>query len=447
MNTPVLLGNPSPAELSAHLLAPVWQPSQRMRWALLLSGLGSLMLFGSLGYTLVTGIGVWGNNVPVYWGLGIVNFVWWIGIGHAGTFISAVLLLLAQPWRTSINRMAETMTLFAVANAGMYPLAHLGRAWFFYWLLPYPSTLGVWPNFKSALTWDVVAVSTYLTVSLLFWYLGLIPDLAVARDTAPTRGKQRLYGLFALGWRGSVRDWEHYQVVYKVMAGLATALVVSVHTIVSLDFASTKLPGWHATLFPPYFVAGAVFSGFAMVLTLLIPLRRFLALEQLVTARHLENMAKILLATGSVVAYSYILETFLAYYSGNTYEIYTHLLYRPRGTHAALFWAMVGCNTLVPQLFWWKRCRVSLPVLFGAALLINIGMWLERFIIIVTSLEHDFLPASWAQYMPSPIDGLIFAGTLCFFVFLFLLALRTLPIVPISEMKELAHAQTVAHGG
>ena len=396
-------------------------------------------MLSALLYTFVGGIGVWGNNVPVAWAYAITNFVWWIGIGHAGTFISAVLLLLEQRWRTSINRFAEAMTLFAVAQAGLYPIAHLGRAWFFYWLVPYPATMSVWPQFRSALTWDIAAISTYATISLLFWYLGLIPDLATTRDTAPTRRKKRIYGLFAMGWTGSVRHWNHYKVAYGLLAGLATPLVISVHSVVSTDFAIAKTPGWHSTIFPPYFVAGAIFSGFAMVLTVLIPARRLLGFENVITKAHLDAMAKVLLATGSMVAYSYLVEIFLAWYSGSEPEMYTMLHSLPFGSYAPVYWAMMFCNVLVPQLLWIPWMRRNGIALFVASILVNVGMWAERFMIVVGSLSRDFLPSSWHVYKPSVVDWSLFLGTLSFFLFLFLLFLRFVPVVPIAEVKELKH--------
>ena len=437
VETRVLLGNPTDGALTHELVDRLWSPGRAFPALLALTGTGSVGLFVAVVYTMTTGIGVWGNNIPVGWALGIVNFVWWIGIGHAGTFISAILYLLEQKWRTSINRFAEGMTLFAVVQAGLFPLLHLGRPWFFYWLVPYPSTMGVWPQFRSALPWDVVAVSTYLTVSLLFFYLGLIPDLAVVRDTAPERWRQRVYGVFALGWRGSARAWHHHRIGYLLLAGLATPLVLSVHSIVSMDFAISQLPGWHSTIFPPFFVAGAIYSGFAMVLTLIIPSRRIFHLERVVTAKHFDSMAKMLMVTGWIVTYSYAVEIFIAWYSGDPYERYVHLVNRPTGPYAFIFWTMLACNCLTPQLFWVKRFRTNEAVLFVAAILINVGMWTERFILIVTSESRDFLPSSWHLYRPSLIDLSLFVGTLSFFSFLFLLFLRFVPFIPVSELKDL----------
>jgi Ni/Fe-hydrogenase subunit HybB-like protein len=437
---PVLRGRPGDAELSNRLLTPLWTKSKRAWWLLFgVTGLGTLWLAVTVTYTVVTGIGVWGNNIPVAWAYAIINFVWWIGIGHAGTFISAFLLLLNQHWRASINRIAEAMTLFALINAGLFPLLHLGRPWFFYWLLPYPTRMSVWPQFKSALPWDVAAVATYFTVSLLFWYLGLVPDLATARDLAPTIRRRRVYGIFALGWRGSARQWHHYRIAYLLLAGVATPLVISVHSVVSLDFSISQLPGWHSTIFPPYFVVGAIYSGFAMVLLLVLPVRKIFGLEDIVTERHLDNMAKLLLATGLMLAYSYIVEVFIAWYSGDIYERYTYLVSRPFGPYSVIFWAMIAANVLTPQLFWFRRLRTSVPVLFAASLVILAGMWTERFIIIVTSLNRDFLPSSWHFYSPTWVDWSILFGTVSFFCLLFLLFIRFVPFVALHEMKQLRH--------
>ncbi len=429
----------APAPFTERLLAPTWTPSRTWKALFAITGAGTLVLAAAIAYTVATGIGVWGNNIPVAWAYAIINFVWWIGIGHAGTFISAFLLLFHQPWRSSINRIAEAMTLFALVNAGLFPILHLGRPWFFYWLIPYPSRMGVWPQFKSALPWDAAAVATYFTVSLLFWYLGLVPDLASARDVAPGRLRRRIYGIFALGWRGSGRQWHQYRAAYLVLAGLAAPLVISVHSIVSLDFAISQLPGWHSTIFPPYFVVGAIYSGFAMVLLLVVPIRRAFRLEDIVTERHLDNMARLLLAMAWLLIYCYIVETFAAWYGGNGYERYTHLVARPLGPYATIFWAMLAANVVVPQLFWWRRLRTSPPVLFAASLLILAGMWAERFIIIVTSLNRDFLPSSWHLYAPTWVDWSILFGSIAFFFLLFLLFLRFVPMMAISELKMQRH--------
>jgi Ni/Fe-hydrogenase subunit HybB-like protein len=436
---PVLIGRPSDQEITDELLAKVLHPPSWMNPALLVTGGGSLVLFVAVAYTLVTGVGVWGNNIPVAWAFAITNFVWWIGIGHAGTFISAFLLLLEQKWRTSINRFAEGMTLFAIVQAGLFPLLHLGRAWFFYWLIPYPSTMGIWPNFRSSLPWDVAAVTTYFTVSLLFWYLGLVPDLAAMRDRAPELWRRRIYGIFALGWCGSASQWSRYRVAYGLLAGLATPLVISVHSIVSMDFAIAVLPGWHSVIFPPYFVAGAIYSGFAMVLTLMLPARRLYRLERVITKSHLDNMGKMLLLTGWIVTYSYIVENFCAWYSGDEFEKYTYLVDRPFGAYAVAYWTVLFCNCVVPQALWWKRVRTSPLALWVATILIQIGMWLERYMLIVSSQHADFLPSSWAHYRPTIVDVSILAGTVSFFLFLFLVFLRVVPFIPISELKELKH--------
>ncbi|MFQ5960599.1 MAG: NrfD/PsrC family molybdoenzyme membrane anchor subunit [Candidatus Methylomirabilales bacterium] len=402
-----------------------------------------MLLLYAVAYLVVIGLGIWGLNAPVGWGFAIINFVWWIGIGHAGTLISAILLLLHQDWRTSINRFAEAMTIFAVACAGLFPLIHLGRPWLFYWLLPYPNTMAIWPQFRSPLVWDVFAVGTYATVSLLFWYVGLIPDMATLRDRAGRRLARVAYGVLAMGWRGSARHWHRYQTAYLLLAGLATPLVVSVHSVVSLDFAVGIIPGWHSTIFPPYFVAGAIYSGFAMVLTLAIPLRVVYRLEDFITMRHLDNMAKILLATGLIVAYGYMMETFVALYSGNPYEEYM-MLNRMGGPYAPFFWALIVCNVLVPQVLWSRRVRANVPALFVIALVVNIGMWLERFVIVVTSLHRDFLPSSWGMYSGTVWDWATFVGSLGLFLALFFVFIRLLPMISIFEMRELVHE---THGG
>ncbi|MGH7753383.1 MAG: NrfD/PsrC family molybdoenzyme membrane anchor subunit [Gemmatimonadales bacterium] len=395
-----------------------------------------LLLLYAVGALFTQGIGLWGVNVPVGWGFDIINFVWWIGIGHAGTLISAILLLFQQKWRTSINRFAEAMTLFAVACAAMYPLLHLGRPWFFYWLVPYPNTMGLWPQFRSPLIWDVFAVTTYATVSLLFWFVGLIPDLATLRDRARHPLARITYGVLAMGWRGSAAHWHRYHTAYLLLAGLATPLVISVHTVVSFDFAVSLIPGWHATIFPPYFVAGAIYAGFAMVLILAIPLRAVYGLQGFITARHLQNMAKILLATGLMVAYGYLMEAFMAWYSGNGYERFL-MLNRMFGPYAACYWALIAANGLVPQGLWFRRVRSSPIALFAIALVVSVGMWLERYVIIVTSLHRDFLPSSWGMYAGTFWDWSTFIGTIGFFFALMFLFIRFLPVIAIFEMREL----------
>jgi molybdopterin-containing oxidoreductase family membrane subunit len=393
-----------------------------------------MIFFAAVGYLLIEGIGIWGVNVPVAWGFAIVNFVWWIGIGHAGTLISAILLLLRQRWRTSINRFAEAMTLFAVACAGVYPILHLGRPWLFYWLFPYPNTMGVQPQFRSPLVWDVFAVSTYFTISLLFWFIGLIPDFATLRDRSQSRPGRMIYGMLAMGWRGSAVHWQRYEIAYLLLAGLAAPLVVSVHTIVSLDFAVSVLPGWHTTIFPPYFVAGAIYSGFAMVLTLAIPLRAAYGLQDFITDRHLENMAKVMLATGLIVAYGYLMEAFIAWYSANEYEEFM-ILNRLAGPYAPFYWALIVCNIVVPQALWSSRVRANALALFVVAIIVNIGMWLERFVIVITSLHRDFLPSSWGMYWPTIWDWATFAGTIGLFLALLFLFIRFLPMISIFEMS------------
>jgi len=425
--------------LTEELLNHVLQPPRWLGRAILVAGLLSGVLLAAVLYTVLTGIGVWGNDIPVAWAFGITNFVWWIGIGHAGTFISAFLLLLEQKWRTSINRFAEAMTLFALVQAGLFPLLHMGRPWFFYWLIPYPSTMGVWPQFRSSLTWDVAAVSTYFTVSLLFWYLGLIPDLAAMRDFAPERWRRRIYGIFALGWHGSAAAWRRHRIAYGVLAGIAAPLVVSVHSIVSMDFAIGVLPGWHSTIFPPYFVAGAIYSGFAMVLTLMIPARRLYRLQHVITRDHLDKMAKLLLVTGTLVTYAYAVEIYCAWVGGDAFERHMLLEVRPRGPMAPLFWTVIACNCGSPLLLWSRRVRQSALALFVLSLTIQLGMWLERLMLIVSSESADFLPAIFHGYRPTLIDGALLFGTLAFFSFLFLLFLRFVPFIPLTELKALEH--------
>ena len=393
-----------------------------------------LVLFYGLAYLVTTGVGIWGVNVPVGWGFAIINFVWWIGIAHAGTLISAILLLLHQQWRTSINRFAEAMTLFAVACAAMFPLIHLGRPWLFYWLLPYPNTMGAWPQFRSPLVWDVFAIGTYATVSLLFWYMGLLPDVATLRDRASGRPAQLIYGMLAMGWRGSARHWKRYETAYLLLAGLATPLVVSVHTVVSFDFAASIVPGWHSTIFPPYFVAGAIFAGFAMLLTLAIPLRALYRLEDFITMRHLDNMAKIMLATGLIVVYGYIMETFMAWYSGSGYEGYM-MLNRMKGPYAPCFWVLMLFNGAAPQLLWSGRVRRNLVALFLIAMVVTVGMWLERYIIVITSLHRDFLPSAWGMFAGTAWDWAILAGSVGLFLSMLFLFIRFLPMISVFEMR------------
>ena len=396
-----------------------------------------LLLNVTIGNLLVTGIGIWGNNVPVGWAFDIINFVWWIGIGHAGTLISAILLLFRQQWRTSINRFAEAMTLFAVACAAMFPLLHTGRPWLAaYWLLPYPNTMNLWPQFRSPLIWDVFAVSTYFTVSLLFWFTGLVPDMATLRDRAQSKAAQKIFGVLSLGWRGSARHWQRYEMAYLMLAAISTPLVLSVHSVVSFDFAVSNLPGWHATIFPPYFVAGAIYSGFAMVMTLAIPLRKFYNLEDFITMRHIHNMTKVMLVTGMIVAYGYANEAFFAWYSANPYEQFM-MSNRMTGPYALFYWSLIAINAVMIQLFWFRKVRDNIGLLFILSLLVNVGMWLERFIIIVTSLHRDFLPSSWDMYTPTRWDFAMLAGTIGLFLSLFFLFVRFLPALAMFEMRTI----------
>ncbi|HWK08441.1 MAG TPA: NrfD/PsrC family molybdoenzyme membrane anchor subunit [Vicinamibacterales bacterium] len=425
--------------------AVVLSGRQPMFWFIVL-GFG-LLLTGMLGmaitWLLLKGVGIWGVNIPVGWGFAIINFVWWIGIGHAGTLISAILLLLKQGWRTSINRFAEAMTIFAVMCAGLFPLVHTGRPWLAaYWLFPYPNSMSIWPQFRSPLIWDVFAVSTYFTVSLIFWYTGLIPDLATLRDKAKNRVAKVIYGVFSLGWRGSGRHWQRYEHIYLLLAGLSTPLVLSVHTVVSFDFSIGIVPGWHTTIFPPYFVAGAIYDGFAMVLTLAIPIRAVYHLEDFITTRHLENMAKVTLATGLIVAYGYTSEVFFGWYSANKYEGFM-IWNRMTGPYWYMYWTLIFCNIITPQWLWFKKVRTSPVLLFCVAMVVNVGMWLERFVIVVVSLHRDFVPAAWGMYHGTMWDYMTFFGTIGFFLTMFFLFIRALPMISIFEMRTLAPAAKV----
>ena len=404
------------------------------------------LLMVAVTWLFLRGVGIWGIMIPVAWGFAIVNFVWWIGIGHAGTLISAILLLLKQDWRTSINRFSEAMTLFAVACAGMFPVLHLGRPWLAYWLIPYPNTMWLWPQPRSPLIWDVFAVSTYATVSLLFWFTGLIPDFATMRDKAPNSWAQMIFGTLAMGWRGSAKHWARYQKAYLLLAGLSTPLVVSVHSVVSFDFSVSIVPGWHTTIFPPYFVAGAIYSGFAMVLTLAIPVRRWYHLEDLITMRHIECMAKVMLGTGLIVAYGYAMEAFMAWYSGNQVERYTFINRAWIGGYWWTYWLLILCNILLPQLLWSKRIRMNLVAVFLISLVVNVGMWLERFVIVVTSLTRDYVPSSWGMYYPTIWDWSTYAGTIGVFLSLMFLFIRGLPAISIFEMREVVHHLEPRHG-
>lgn len=414
-----------------------------------------LGMMGFLGfcvtYLIFTGVGVWGLNNPVMWAYDITNFVFWVGIGHAGTLISAILFLFRQKWRTGINRFAEAMTIFAVVCAGLFPGIHVGRVWLAYWLFPIPNSMEMWPQFRSPLLWDVFAVSTYFTVSLVFWYVGMIPDLATLRDRAKGRFQQFAYGLASIGWRGSMRHWHRYEVAYLLLAALATPLVLSVHSVVSFDFAVSQVPGWHTTIFPPYFVAGAIFSGFAMVVSLAVPARQLFGLKDLITMRHLDNMNKIILLTGCMVGYAYSMEFFIAWYSGAMYEKFA-FVNRAFGQYWWAYWIMVSCNVITPQLFWFKAVRTSIPLMFILSIFVNVGMWFERFVIIVTSLANDFLPSSWDQFVPTWVDIGTMVGAFGLFGTLFLLFCRYLPMIAIAEVKAVMpeanpHAGHADHAG
>lgn len=406
----------------------------------------SVSLLGVLGamilYLFSTGVGVWNLNNPVCWGFDITNFVFWVGIGHAGTLISAILFLFRQKWRTGINRMAEAMTIFAVICALLFPGIHVGRVWLAYWMGPLPNQMAMWPQFRSPLLWDVFAVGTYFTVSLMFWYVGMIPDLATLRDRARGKIQQVAYGLLALGWTGSSRNWHRFEIAYLLLAALSTPLVLSVHSVVSFDFAVSQLPGWHTTIFPPYFVAGAIFGGFAMVVTLAVPSRALFGLKNVITLRHLENMNKIILVTGSMVGYAYAMEFFIAWYSGNPHEMFA-FLNRALGPYAWAYWIMVSCNVLAPQLFWFKRVRTNEWAMLAVAMCVNVGMWFERFVIIVTSLSRDFLPSSWGHFVPTWVDLLTLAGSIGLFMTLFLLFIRYLPMVAMAEVKTVDRKSVV----
>lgn len=444
--TPLVTGNQTYSSVT-HMVSRISEESQPAIWWMTLAvALPALGMFGCLiGYLILTGVGVWGNMAPVYWGWPIVNFVFWVGIGHAGTLISAILFLFRQNWRTSINRAAEAMTIFAVICAGTFPGIHVGRAWLAFWLTPYPSlNLWMWPQFRSPLLWDVFAVGTYASVSLVFWYMGMIPDLATFRDRSKSKWRRMIYGILCLGWTGSSRHWMRYEKAYGILAALATPLVLSVHTVVSFDFAVSQLPGWHTTIFPPYFVAGAIFSGFGMVLTLLIPVRAIYGLKDLITPRHLDNMCKIILATGSMVGLAYTTEFFMAWYSKNPYEFFT-FWNRAFGPYWWAYWAMFLCNVISPQLFWFRVFRTNTILMWIVTIFVNIGMWFERFVITVTSLSRDFLPSSWGYFAPTWVDIGMFVGSFGLFTTLFLMFCRFLPIIAISEVKGImsqhAHAE------
>ncbi len=437
--TPVLVGDPSSGSITDRIAGIVLDRPTHWGWIVgaTIAGALSVVFLVTMTVLVVRGVGIFGIDEPVAWGFAITNFVWWVGIGHAGTFISAFLLLLRQRWRTSINRFAEAMTIFAVAMAGLMPIVHLGRPWFFYWLMPYPNIMNLWPQWRSPLVWDIFAIGTYVIVSILFWYMGMLPDLATLRDRARRPVARIAYGLFALGWRGDARHWARYDTSYLLMAGLATPLVISVHSVVSLDFSIGNTPGFHSTIFPPYFVAGALFSGFAMALIICVPLRAMFNLRDFITARHLDNIAKLMLVCALFVTYSYATEIFTAFYSGDTFEVYA-TTNRFAGPYAPLYFAVLTCNSLVPQALWSASVRGSPAALFIIGLVVLVGMWLERFMIIVTSLHRDFLPSAWGMFYPTIWDWGLLAGSVGAFMLLFLLFVRFLPAISMSEMRKLA---------
>lgn len=425
---------------------PLLQTQKAWLFGLLLAASVLAMLGGSIGFLIWEGTGIWGNNNPVGWGWPIVNFVFWVGIGHAGTLISAILYLFRQKWRTAINRYAEAMTIFAVICALVFPGIHVGRIWVAYWMFPLPNQMAMWPQFRSPLEWDVFAVGTYFTVSCLFWFTGLVPDFATMRDRATIWWRRVFYGMLSMGWRGSTRHWVHYEKAYQILACFSAPLVLSVHTVVSFDFAVAQLPGWHTTIFPPYFVAGAIFSGFAMVQTLMLPARAWLGLKDLVTVKHIENMNKIILLTGTLVGYAYGMEFFIAWYSGNEYEGFA-FINRAFGPYAWAYWTMISCNVISPQFFWFKKMRTSVTVSFILSIFVNIGMWFERFVITVTSLHRDFLPSSWDYFVPTKWDISIFVGSFGLFFTLFLLFIRFFPVIAIAELKSVMPAADPHHHG
>jgi Ni/Fe-hydrogenase subunit HybB-like protein len=437
---PIVSPGNTPASVTDAITAPPFVPALRTPrfWIVGFAAafVGVMILLITITVLFTRGVGIFGINIPVGWGFDIINLVWWIGIGHAGTLISAILLLLRQEWRTSINRFAEAMTLFAVAQAAMFPILHLGRPWLFYWLLPYPNTQWLWPQFRSPLVWDAFAITTYALVSILFWYLGLVPDLATLRDKAQSKFARISYGIFALGWRNSAKQWHHYIRTYWLLAALATPLVISVHSIIGMDFAYAQVPGWHSTIFPPYFVAGAIFSGFAMVLTLAIPLRKWYHFEGFITERHLDNMAKVMLAVGLIVGYGYLMEIFAPLYGGNQFEI-ANMLDRFTGAYGPFYIGLLTINIGVNQLLWFKGIRRRTWLLWVIAVIINVGMWLERFIIIVQSLHQDFLPSSWHMYWPTLGDVGLLTGTIGLFLAMLFMFVRLLPSISIFEMREL----------
>ncbi len=436
LREPLVLNHRKYDWITTKIASVIEKPQPKLWWYLFVPSLILTMIMaGCFTFLIATGVGVWGPNHPVAWGWDITNFVFWIGIGHAGTLISAILYLTRQRWRTAVNRAAEAMTLFAVMCAGLFPALHVGRVWMAWFLAPVPNSNGIWQNFKSPLLWDVFAVSTYFTVSVIFWFLGLVPDLATMRDRCKPGLRRTLYALFALGWRGGNRQWRHYEVAYGLLAALSTPLVLSVHTVVSFDFATSIVPGWHTTIFPPYFVAGAIFGGFAMVLTLMIPVRKIYGLQDLFTMKHIDNMAKIIVLTGTIVGYAYLMELFIAWYSGSLYEGDAFLWRCLKGPYVWTYYAMFFCNVIAPQVFWMKKCRENLWIVMTVCMFVNAGMWFERFVIIVTTLARDFLPGAWDMYHPTWVEIWSFIGTFGFFMFLFLMFLRYLPVIAIGEVK------------
>jgi len=437
---PVLAGAQSYASVTDQIANIVLVRKTGPFWLLLFGAAGFFvaLLMYAIAYLLMRGVGIWGVNIPIAWGFAIINFVWWIGIGHAGTLISAILYLLNQTWRSSINRFAEAMTLFAVMCAGLFPLLHLGRPWLFYWLLPYPNTMSMWPNFRSPLVWDVFAVSTYLTVSILFWYQAVVPDLATLRDQAKNFFVKRIYAVFALGWRGSARHWDRFETGYLLLAGLATPLVLSVHTVVSFDFSVADMPGWHESIYPPYFVSGAIFSGFAMVLILAIPLRKFYGLENMVTLRHLDNCGKFMIATGLLVTYTYIAENFFSWYGTDVYGAWWNWN-RAHGPYKIVWILDISMVCVIPLVLWFRKVRRTPLLLFLVSVDIVIGMWIERVMIVIITLNSPHLPSSFGLYIPTRWDWAILAGTIGFFTLCFLLFVRLVPMIPIFEMRKLVH--------
>lgn len=435
---PLVTGGKTYTDVTNDICRPIENKPTSSWWlGFIVAFICLMIMVASLAYTTWEGIGTWGVNKTVMWGWDITNFVFWVGIGHAGTLISAILLLFRQKWRMSINRSAEAMTIFAVFCAAIFPLFHMGRVWLGYWPLPLPNAFGsLWVNFNSPLLWDVFAISTYLSVSLVFWYLGLIPDIATVRDRATTKARKFWYGFFAMGWNGSAKAWARYEVVALILAGISTPLVLSVHTIVSFDFATSVIPGWHTTIFPPYFVAGAIFSGFGMVLTLLLIARKVMNYENYITSEHLEAMTKVILLTGSIVGLAYITEFVIAGYSGYEYEQYA-FKNRMFGPYWWAYWTMMTCNLVAPQVFWFKWARTTPWFIFIISIIVNIGMWFERFVIIVTSLHRDFLPSSWVMYKPTFTEVGIFVGTLGLFFTCFFLFAKFLPVINMAEVKSI----------